>query len=136
MYYKSNVGQHLRKYIGVHLAPWHNYKWASIMIIKIFGRDFIGPFFHRLFPNHAFDMNKMKFPAVCTLLSYMRLSYPSFRDQLMEAKNTDGLSVRATTLLNNMWSMFEYFIPVVQYIIFHCVLCNMYIDIICVYILI
>ena len=78
MYDKSNVGQHLRKYIGVHLAPWHNYKWASIMIIKIFGRDFIGPFFHRLFPNHAFDMNKMKFPAVCTLLSYMRLSYPSF----------------------------------------------------------
>ena len=121
MYDKSDVGQHLRKYVGVHLAPWHNYKWACIMIMKIFGRDFIGPFYHRLFPNHAFDLNKMKFPAVCTLLSYMRLSYPSFRAQLMEAKNTEGLPVRVTTLLNNMWSMFEYFIPVVQYIMFHCV---------------
>ena len=113
MYDKSNVGQHLRKYVGVHLAPWHNYKWASVMIIKVFGRDFVGPFFHRLFPNHAFDINKMKFPAVCTLLSYMRLSYPAFRSQLREAIESEDLTIRSKTLLTNLRSMFEYFIPVV-----------------------
>ena len=113
MYDKSNVGQHLRKYVGVHLAPWHNYKWASVMIIKVFGRDFVGPFFHRLFPNHAFDINKMKFPAVCTLLSYMRLSYPAFSSQLREAIESEDLTIRSKTLLTNLRSMFEYFIPVV-----------------------
>ena len=113
MYDRTNCGQNLRRFTAVNLAPWHNYKWASYQIMRVFGRDFIGPFFHALFPDVAFDTNKMRFPAVCTLLSYMRLAYPQFRERLIIARQQPAVNNRALSLLDNMWSMFEFFIPVV-----------------------
>ena len=80
----------------------------------MFGKDFIGPFFHNLFPDVAFDVNKMSFPAVCTILSIMRLAYPQFRDMLKETvQNSSVLQPRCVILVKNLWYLFEFFIPVV-----------------------
>lgn len=114
LYDKSNAGQHLRKYVGVSLAWWHNYKWASFRIMTVFGSDFIGSCFHALFPDRAFDVSKMSFSSVCTILSYIRLSYASFQDDLSSALTGD-INMRAKQLLTNLQLMVEYFIPVVLF---------------------
>ena len=124
MYDNSGTGIYLRRYMNVALAPWHNYKWATFQIARVFGRDFIGPFFHTLFPNRSYDVNKMHLPSITTLLSYicMRLAYPSFKQQLVEAREIPNLTPRSKSLLENMLSLFEFFIPVVRS--FYCWLYN------------
>jgi hypothetical protein len=115
MYDKSDCGKHLRTYVGVSLAWWHNYKWASARIFNIFGPDFIGPLFHSIFPDRACHVNKMSHPAITTILSYMRISYPQFRATLLAAiSGQNDLLPRSRALLQNLYSLLEYFIPVVS----------------------
>ena len=85
MYDKNNAGQHLRKHVGVSLAWWHSYKWATFRICVVFGSDFIAPLFHHLFPERAFNVKLMPFPAATAILSYTRLAYPAVRDDLKTA---------------------------------------------------
>ena len=59
MYDKSNSGIHLRKYVHASLALWHNYKWASAKLLQVFGRDFIAPLFHQIFPDRSIDISSM-----------------------------------------------------------------------------
>ena len=113
MYDKSDSGIHLRKYVHASLALWHNYKWASAKVLQVFGRDFIAPLFHQLFPDRSIDISSMSHSMVTTLLSYMRLSFSSFRDVLrIQYENTNPGSLKWTQL-NNLWHLLEYFIPVV-----------------------
>lgn len=70
-------------------------------------------------------VKKMSFPAICTVLSYMRLSYSGFRAQLKAAYDKDDLTVRARALIDNLYSLFEYFIPVVcQFDLFMINICD------------
>ena len=55
----------------------------------------------------------MKLPAMTTYLSYIRLAYPSFRQQLLDLLGRGDLSVRQRTYLTNLRDLCEYFIPVV-----------------------
>jgi len=114
MYDKSNTGVHLRKYVHVSLALWHNYKWATAKLFKVFGRDFIGPFFHRLFPDTAIDLTNFNHSSATTILSYMRLSFPHFKDELEQTMTLPSLTGRAKIDLTNLWHLLNYFIPVVQ----------------------
>lgn len=116
-YDRSDAGKHLRKFVGLSLAWWHNYKWASFRILYVFGSDFIAPFFHRLYPDQTFDIKKMSFPSVTTLLSYIRLSYPMFRSELIKQMENKTLSIRSKTLLDNLYSLCEYFIPTVPFLL-------------------
>ena len=114
MYDKSGSGKTLRQYVHVSLALWHNYKWATGKILSVFGADFIAPFFHDLFPDKTIDTNNMSHSACTTLLSYMRLSYSSFRQQLINEMNSSVLSASARKNLSNLFHLFEFFIPVVS----------------------
>ena len=114
MYDKSNSGIHLRKYVHASLALWHNYKWASAKLLQVFGRDFIAPLFHQIFPDRSIDISSMSHSMISTLLSYMRLSFPSFRDDLKNQYENANHGSLKWTQLNNMWHLLEYFIPVVM----------------------
>jgi hypothetical protein len=127
MYDISGAGRHLRRYTAVSLALWHNIKWATARICILFGNDFIGPFFHRLFPDHCYDPKKMSHPSLTSILSIMRLSYPSFKEELVKARQTPRLTPRARALLDNLFHMFEMFIPIVSL----CLLCFLYACICC-----
>lgn len=114
MYDRSGHGRYLRKYVHLSLALWHNFKWASSRIIQVFGRDFIAPLFHQIWPDRTIDIKNMSHSATTTILSYMRLSYPSFKSELKEQMQTENLSNPKTILLRNLWYLMEYFIPVVH----------------------
>jgi hypothetical protein len=116
MYDKSDCGQHLRKYVSCSLAWWHNYKWAQHRLCTVFGNDFIAHFFHSMFPDSPFLSDKMSHPALSTLLSIMRLAYPQFRQNLVDAIANDDqqLSIRSRNLLQNLFDMFEVYLPIVS----------------------
>lgn len=113
MYDNSQCGLLLRRYMSLSLAWWHNYKWTTKMIIRVFSNDFIMPLFHHLFPDRGFAIDKVGHTALCTYLSYIRLSYPGFREQLNTALRRDGLRDSQRVLLTNLRDLCEFFIPVV-----------------------
>ena len=120
MYDRSNAGLPLQRFMGVSLAWWHNYKWATRRILIVFALDFIAPMFHFLFPAREFSMMKTSHTAGTTLLSYIRLAYPAFRQQLQSALANPVLNVRQKTLLTNLMHLCEFFIPVVSFLyIYH-----------------
>jgi hypothetical protein len=114
MYDQSQRAAKLKMYTGVSLAWWHSYKWATTKIMQVFGKDIIGPMFHHLFPNKEFSVAKMKLPALTTYLTFIRLAYPAFKEQLHTATGRADLTVRQQTVLQNMTDLVEFFIPVVS----------------------
>jgi hypothetical protein len=82
--------------------------------MQVFGKDIIGPMFHHLFPNKEFSVAKMKLPALTTYLTFIRLAYPAFKEQLHTATGRADLTVRQQTVLQNMTDLVEFFIPVVS----------------------
>ena len=113
-YDKNRAGQHLRNYTGWSLAWWHNYKWATFRILLVFGPDFFGPLFHRLFPDREFSPKKMSVPSATALLSYVRLAYPLVKQNLEDAiKLGNRIHPNQMALLKNLHDLFQYFIPTV-----------------------
>lgn len=113
MYDTSNAGRRLRRYMGVSLAWWHSFKWATKRIVVTFACDFIAPMFHSLFPTKEINPMKLSHTSACTLLSYIRLAYPSFRQPLEAALANPVLLPRQKEILQNLLYLCEFFIPVV-----------------------
>jgi hypothetical protein len=123
MYDKSGCGRRLRKFMSVSLAWWHNYKWATKMIARIFSSDFFVPLYHHLFPDRQCVINNISHTSLVTMCTYIRLAYPSFRLQLQQAMN-GILNTRQKILLTNMTDLCEFFIPVVYTYLYTIYLCN------------
>ena len=122
MYDRSGGGVVLRRYTGLSLAWWHSYKWCTKLVMKVFADDFIAPMFHFLFPGREFNVDKSRHTANVTILSYIRLAYPSFKEQLTSTLADPSLSLRGKTLLTNLQSLCEYFIPTVL-LLYHNIQC-------------
>ena len=115
MYDRTNCGAQLRKFMSVSLAWWHNYKWATKMICKIFSSDFFVPLYHHLFPDRQCNIAMWSHTGIVTFCNYIRLAYPAFREQLRQSL-TGQLSTRQRVLLTNLTDLCEFFIPVVSLI--------------------
>jgi hypothetical protein len=113
MYDGSGCGVKFRKFAGVGLAWWHSYKWCTKYIMKVFANDFIVPFIHYMFPTRTVKLESMDHTNHVAYLTYIRLSYPRWKQELAEALAIPTLTVRQKTLLTNMQDLCEYFIPVV-----------------------
>ena len=118
MYDKRQGGKRFRERCSVSLAWWHSFKWTTKAIMTVFSNDIIAPLFHYLFPTNQFSADKMKLTSQTTFLTYIRLAYPLFKIELTEAVNRVGLTVRQKTLLDNMYSLCEFFIPTVRILIY------------------
>ena len=97
------------------LAWWHNYKWATKMICKVFSSDFFVPLYHHLFPDRQCNIAMLSHTSIVTFCNYIRLAYPTFREQLRQSL-TGQLSTRQRVLLTNLTDLCEFFIPVVSFI--------------------
>jgi hypothetical protein len=97
---------------------WHIYKHASKSIYEIYANSFIAGCFLTLFPAAQFRARTRYLSSIVTVLSYIRLSYPMFRDQLIEALDDDDDDMFASSKihLNNLQALCEYIIPAVTYI--------------------
>lgn len=113
MYDRSEGGKRLRTYVGCSLAWWHSYKWATKRILIVYANDFIAPLFHYLWPARQFDPMKCSHTSATTILSYIRLAYPGFKNSLQEQLANPIITVRQRTILQNLQHLCEFFIPVV-----------------------
>jgi hypothetical protein len=119
MYDSSGCGANLRKYVSLSLAWWHNYKWATKQVVRVFGSDIFVPLHHHLFPDRTYSIDKVTLTSQATYLSYIRLAYPLFRQALSNALSTPGLLTNQRAILTNLSDLCEFFIPVVcMYFIF------------------
>ena len=114
MYDRSNCGRLLRRYMCLSLAWWHNYKWAVKQIVRVFSSDFIVPMFHHLFPDNGFVVDKISHTSLVTYLTYIRLSYKNWRQDLANAIENRGMTQLQRTKLVNLRDLCEFFIPVVS----------------------
>ncbi len=113
MYDTSGAGAKLRHYTSVTLSWWHSYKWTTMMIMKVFGPDVIGPMFHHLFPGREYDVGKMSHTARSTYITYIRLAYPKFKSELVKAMEKTDVPKKQKILLGNISDLCEHFIPAV-----------------------
>jgi hypothetical protein len=82
--------------------------------MQVFANDFIAPMFHFMFPTREYSVKKQRHTANMVYLSYIRLAYPSFKDQLNTALADQTMDPRKKVLLKNLQSLCEYFIPAVR----------------------
>ena len=99
--------------MGVSLAWWHSFKWATKKIMQVFGKDLIAPMFHHLFPEREYAPEKMALPAMTTYLTQIRLAYPRFRQQLNTSLARNDITSRQRHVLANLSDLCEFFIPAV-----------------------
>ena len=112
MYDYSGIGELMRTKVFLALGLWHNFKQASLLIWKQFALDFIGPAFHCLFPGREMYIQH-KLVQVTTIFTYMRLSYPSWRQKLMELRTKSSLPEKSFNHVHNLTMLMDFLIPTV-----------------------
>jgi hypothetical protein len=114
MYDLSDGGQRARTRTVITLGYWHSYKQANFLVYKAFAKSFMAGCFPSLFPNIPFFPKPRHLSSIVTLLTYIRLAYPTFRDALATALSGDvGAAQRKH--LENLQALCEFYIPVVIY---------------------
>lgn len=91
---------------------WHCYKQASWLIFKAGYRYYYGPLLHHLFPNLAL-ITKPCLAHVTTVLTLMRLAYPSLRNLLEEKLQSETVGQNGRAVLQNLQYTMEFLIPTV-----------------------
>lgn len=123
---KDDVASEFRKSTFCYLGTWHVYKMASTCVWRMTAADFMAPLFHHFFPNTLFPWNP-RLVLSTRILSLIRLSYPTFRDELANALAKESLTDIQRVHLVNLRSLCEWFIPRVsfsfgQLLLFFCIL--------------
>lgn len=107
---KEELASEFRKNTFCYLGTWHIYKMASTCVWRMFGADFIAPLFHDFFPKTLFPWNP-RLVLSTRIFSLIRLTYPTFRNELKEALEKEALPEVERIHLVNLRSLCEWFIP-------------------------
>lgn len=113
MYDHTGIGAALHSKVFLALGLWHNFKQASLLIWKTFALDFIGPAYHCLFPGRDMYMQP-KLVHITTILTYLRLSYPRWRQTLLQLHANKDLHATSVNHVNNLTMLMEFLIPTVH----------------------
>ncbi len=95
------------------MGIWHPYKDANILIWRRFGYSFLARLFHTLYPDGIYS-DKPRLTQVLSLLTTVRLSYPKWKPQLDNLRETAGLDRKLTGHIRNLHDLCEFYIPTVS----------------------
>ena len=115
MYDNSEVGKPYRSWCCVQLGTWHSYKQACTVVWGHWAARVFAPLYNFLINNANFR-KKARLTTIARFLTYVRLAYPFFRQELKDtisevrAANLDNV---AKTQLYDLTKLLVYFIPVV-----------------------
>ena len=116
LYDPSGVGSDMRSWMVLTLGTWHPYKQANKLIWLHWDKRIFAPLFHDLIPQSNFFQGA-RLVTQATYLTYVRLAYPSFKNELKEAiASCEEGGVRRVELshLKDLQRLCEFFIPVVS----------------------
>jgi len=130
LYDKSDVGLPMRSWLCLSFGTWHAYKQVCSVIWDHWSERVFAPLFHHLIPNANFRRSA-RLSSIATMMNYVRLAYPSFKEQLKRAtryhkRRSAAQDKVATSHLRDLRKLFEFFIPVVyvsQSFMFNILLC-------------
>ena len=97
------------------LGSWHPYKVATESIYYQNLDSFLGQAFHALFLNHKVR-SKPRLSHLEFFFNQLVVSYPTFRDQLLELYSNCPAGHPFKTDIQNLHDLFEFFLPLVCYI--------------------
>ena len=117
VYDHSGIGKVFGRKVHITLGLWHNFKQASIILWRRFSLDFIGPLFHHMFPGVQFFAQNPKLVHVTTMLTYIRMSYPSWKDDLQNLRTDRTLHRSSRAHVHNLTALVEFFIPTVPFVV-------------------
>ena len=118
-YDQSDGGKRIRDRIVVTLGLWHVYKHTCFAVYDRFADCFIAGCFHSLFPGGIFKRKPQYLSTIVTIFTYIRLAYPTFRQQLDNALAREDVSDSSKQHLINMKSLCEFYIPAVIHISYY-----------------
>ena len=100
------------------LGLWHSYKQGNIEVFRLYSNDILMGLHFRMTPGQPFYLKKKKLSPILMILSWIRLAYPRFREDLMSAiasMEADNSTARAGYRhLKNIKFLCEWYIPVVR----------------------
>ena len=105
----------MRQWLYVTLGIWHPYKQPCQVVWETFLPRVFGRLFNEIVPNaNVFKSPKLKHQV--TFMSYCRLAYPHFKEQLADAMakaRRDVEQPERFDYLEDLHDLLEFFIPVV-----------------------
>ena len=119
MFDASGCGRTMRDWFNVQLGTWHIYKQANTVVWSHWASRVFAPLFHELIPEANFTKTA-KLTTIATFLTYVRLAYPHFRQQLDDAiaSTFERKDLVAGSHLRDLKKLCQFFIPVVRPMIF------------------
>ena len=101
------------------LGTWHPYKQANVLVWQHFAQRWLGPLVNYIDPGSNFS-KKSKLHTISTWLTYIRIAYPLFKDQLESAIVTASDNYFqgkpfVLKYLKELHQLVEFFIPTVRF---------------------
>ena len=114
MYDHSGGGLRLRTFVSINLAWWHSYKHAALQLWRVFSASFWAPLFHFLYPSNIFFPHPTSLVMVLAHFQFVRLAYPSFKEELLDIIKNDMICATQKLPAKNLRFICEFAIPVVR----------------------
>ncbi len=116
LYRDGGGGKSLIKKTTWLLGVWHPIKQCAILLFKVFGPTFLAPAFHHENPANCYPQKKARLSMALSTMVKMFVAYHKggLRQAMlafMEKKEKLKFEFRAHA--QNLFDMFEYFIPTV-----------------------
>lgn len=115
LYDSSGNADKYRKLTFNSLAWWHTYKAACNKLWSRYANAVFAPLFHALDPQGWFFKQNKYLSKTVHMFTMIRVAYPRFRDALKAAIADRTVRAEGKTHLKNLYTLCEFFIPVVCY---------------------
>ena len=114
LYYDpSKAADKLWRQAPVFLGLWHPVKMLMQLIWRRFAAWLWAPMMHDLIPGAKF-FKKVKTDKLHCFFTYIRLAYPSCRQELQDLEGRDDLPVALAMAAKNLLDICEIYIPLVS----------------------
>lgn len=107
----------MKPYVHVHLAWWHSYKHASLMLFRDYAATLFAPLSHHLWPDVQFYIKPKRFTHVEGLLTILRLCTKELLPQIDSALASVNLETSSRNQLENLKTLLMFFIPSVSHLL-------------------
>jgi hypothetical protein len=96
------------------LGTWHILKQGHAVVWALGSKTFFQPLFLALVPGAKWFNKGIKLRSQMNWMSYARLSYPGFKQQLKDALAHPMINHKSRVILQNLQTLMEVCIPIVS----------------------
>jgi hypothetical protein len=111
---ESNVCEPLKGRVIPILGTWHISKQIHAVVWGVGSKCFFKGLFNELCPGATFFNKGVKLRTQMTFMMFIRLSYPKFRQQLVDAIQNRHVHDVQKVHLRNLRTLIEIMIPIVS----------------------